>query len=188
MSPDGRDRPTPAEDSGEIPSPTLHLTSDATVSQDEFGVGQAIDLTLSDPQRGSTGATDRYLFYTAQRGLRDHAVQATRDIERHSVSPPHPTSRSRASGSPDPGTAPIRRSTPTSERRTRADGHARRRRAAVCARRPVRLQVTTRDASGDPVPATVILRAVDEKLFALGGAAATRHSGRDLRRGGAGSG
>ena len=36
----------------------------------------------------------------------------------------------------------------------------------------VRLSVTTRDRSGDPVAATVILRAVDEKLFTLGGAAA----------------
>ncbi len=32
--------------------------------------------------------------------------------------------------------------------------------------------IRTRDASGVPIPATVILRAVDEKLFAMGAASA----------------
>ena len=34
------------------------------------------------------------------------------------------------------------------------------------------IKVTTRDETGDPVAATVVLRAVDEKLFGLGGAEA----------------
>ena len=163
-----------AEDSGEIPSPTLHLTSDATVSQGEFGVGQAIDLTLSDPQRGSTGATDRYLFYTAQRGLRDHAVQegpryrttfgaaAAPDIEITGV---------RFTGSRYSVDSTFYANLRTSDRALTVS-------IATDAPRYapgglVTLRVTTRDRAGRPIPATVVLRAVDEKLFAISGAEAS---------------
>src|SRR6185295_18285447 len=59
------------------------------------------------------------------------------------------------------------RPSPTGHRRTSSS-----RASGSPARGTSRVKATTRDHSGRPVPATVVLRAVDEKLFAIGGAQA----------------
>ena len=94
--------------------------------------------------------------------------------ERHSVGrPPLPASRSRSPVQRFAVLGDERRSRPTSNVADRALTVGLSTDAAHYAPgADVRLTVTTRDKSGHPVASTVVLRAVDEKLFTLGGAAA----------------
>ena len=62
-------------DSGDS-EPSLVRTSDPSSDGADFGIGDPIDLTMRDPGLPST-ARDRYLFYTAQGGLRDAGVQSS---------------------------------------------------------------------------------------------------------------
>ena len=61
---------------GEATGALLVLTDGGTNPESEFGVGDKIDLTMTDPSV-KAGEADRYLFYSAQRGLRDAVVQTS---------------------------------------------------------------------------------------------------------------
>ncbi len=71
-----RARQNPYEDND---YPTLDLSSPAPDERTEFGIGERIDVRMTDPGTAQT-ATDgtRYLFFTAQRGIRDTTIQTSR--------------------------------------------------------------------------------------------------------------
>ena len=154
-------------------SPTLTLTADPQRSDAEYGIGDPIDLKMSDPAAAGEGATDRYLFYTAQRGLRDVVVQDSarfRSTFGVSAAPDLRIDGVRFNGSRYSATTTFGATFRSTDRSLTVKVSTDAARYAPGA--DVRLTVSTRDRSGDPVAATVILRAVDEKLFTLGGAAA----------------
>ena len=63
--------------SNDVQEGGLRLTDGASVN-DGFGIGDRIDLTMADPETGPAASkADRYLFFVAQRGLRDATVQAS---------------------------------------------------------------------------------------------------------------
>ena len=153
--------------------PVLALTADPRQSAAEFGVGDRIDLKMSDPAAAGEGATDRYLFYTAQRGIRDVVVQDSarfRSTFGRSAAPDLRIDGVRFNGSRYSGTTTFAAAFRTSDRALTV--HLSTDAARYAPGADVRVTVTTKDRSGDPVAATVILRAVDEKLFTLGGALA----------------
>ena len=61
---------------GEAIGALLVLTDGGVNPEGEFGIGDRIDLTMTDPSVKADEA-DRYLFYSAQRGLRDAVVQTS---------------------------------------------------------------------------------------------------------------
>jgi len=151
--------------------PVLALTADPAMSGAEFGVGDRIDITMSDPHAGGTGASGRYLFYTAQRGLRDVVVQDSarfRTTFDASAPPNLQIGAVRFDGSRYSGTTAFEATFRSTDRRLTVGLSTDATRYAPGA--DVHLTVTTRDPSGAPVAATVVIRAVDEKLFGLGGA------------------
>jgi hypothetical protein len=137
-----------------------------------YGVGDAMRLTMAD-RSGSypTGHGNTYLFVTAQRGIRDVILQAS----------PTFAGTFTAADVPNLGIVAVR-----------FTGHAYLDGAYVDVRlrvsdrqlsvhlstdapryRPggsATVTVRTLDPAGRPVPATVTLRGVDEKIYALGGA------------------
>ena len=151
--------------------PTLGLTS-APGEAGDFGVGDPIDLTMTDP--GSPAhTTDRYLFYSAQQGLRDADVQASPRYRAtfESWAPPGIDIvgiRFTGSGYVESPTfnAAFRRSDREITVGLTTDA------ARYDPGAEVTITVTTRDRTGGAIPATVVLRAVDEKLFAIYGAQA----------------
>lgn len=148
------------------------LPTEPAGEQGAFGIGDSIDLTMRE-----TGATDaqlrasRYLFYTAQAGIRDAVIQtsprfvttfepwappnvdiqAVRFTGRRYVIGAGFSARFRSADR----RIQVELSTPSARY---APGHE------------VTVDVRTLDAEGAPAPATVVLRAIDEKLFAIGGA------------------
>jgi hypothetical protein len=151
---------------------TLRPTTAGGNGTERFGVGDRVDLTMNDPgtkQAASDGT--RYLFFTAQRGLRQATVQS---------SPRFITTFERwAAPNMDVGAVRF-----TGHGYLRAPHYAAQFRSAdrrlqvelsMGAARyapgdTATVHVRTRTASGAPVAATVILRAVDEKLFTIGAA------------------
>jgi hypothetical protein len=150
--------------------PSLVLTSDPSQGGGEFGVGEQIDLTMNAPGLAADN-TDRYLFYTAQSGLREIDIQSSARFRTTFADWAPPSTwitgvRFTGSGYVEsPGfQATFRRSdreltVGLTTNATRYDPGS-----------EVTLTVTTRDHTGQPVPATVVLRGVDEKLFTIGGA------------------
>jgi hypothetical protein len=151
--------------------PRLHLT-DELASDDRFGIGETIDVTLST-QDVPNGDDDVYLFHLAQRGLREITVQGSERLRLPFPdwgAPNVDIGAVRFTGArylvSNAVTAAFRATdrsiqvTVTADRERYAPGD------------PVALQVRTRDAAGTPLPATVMLRVVDEKLFTIDGAAA----------------
>jgi hypothetical protein len=150
--------------------PSLVRTSDPSSDAGDFGVGEPIDLTMHDPGRPADG-TDRYLFYTAQAGLRDAAVQSSARYQgtfADSAPPVVWITGVRFTGKgyvESPGfRATFRRTDRELNVSLNADA------ARYAPGSEVTLTVTTRDRTGQPIPASVVLRGVDEKLFTIGGA------------------
>jgi uncharacterized protein YfaS (alpha-2-macroglobulin family) len=153
--------------------PVLEADASCTWVNTRYHLGQAMRLTMRD-QYGpmASGALDRYLFVTAQRGAREAVVQAS------------PTFATTFGAADAPNLSVIGvRFTGTAYIVARNVYHAAidtgdRQLAVTLATDAhtyepggtVTLEVRTADAAGHPVPATVTLRAVDEKLFTSGGA------------------
>ncbi len=139
---------------------------------DGFGIGDTIDLTMSEPGADPAAThPGQYLFFTAQRGLRDATIQSSARF----VTTFEPWA------APNMVIAAVRftGTTYVAGGRFSADFREGDRRLdvglSVDAPRyapggVVNVAVTTHDAKGAPVAATVFLRAVDEKLFTIGGA------------------
>ncbi|HEX6869017.1 MAG TPA: Ig-like domain-containing protein [Candidatus Limnocylindrales bacterium] len=163
----------PGDEESTDRGPMLTLTDDPDATDRTFGVGDVIDLQMTDPTAAGEGASDRYLFTTAQRGLREVVVQDSsrfRTTFGRSAPPGLRIDAVRFNGSRYSATTTFQASFRTSDRALTVNLSTDRARYAPGA--DARLEVTTRDRSGDPVAATVVLRAVDEKLTTLGGAVA----------------
>jgi hypothetical protein len=140
--------------------------------QDGFGIGDPIDLTMSAPAATPAAArAGQYLFFVAQRGLRDATVQSS---ARYVT-----TFESWAAPNVDIGAVKFTGTGYVDGGQFRADFRQAERRLdvdlSVASSRyapggVVTVDVMTRNAKGAPVAATVIMRAVDEKLFSIGGA------------------
>ena len=156
------------------PQASLRLTTPTPTSNDQFGIGQRIDLTLTDPdRRQATGDGSRYLFFTAQRGIRTAVVQpARRYVTAFPTwgAPNLSIGGVRFTGEGYVGTVWYGAVFRFTDRQLAVDLSTDKARYAPG--ETVTVNVRTRSGSGAPVSATVILRSVDEKLFAIGAAAA----------------
>lgn len=137
-----------------------------------FGVGERIDLTMTDPQLAQrAGDGTRYLFFTAQRGIRVAKVQDSRRFVAtyaRSAVPNVSIAGLRFNGRGYSGTAWFEARFRAADRRLDVDLSVAETRYAPG--ETVTVSVRTRDAAGQPAPATVILRAIDEKLYTIGAA------------------
>ena len=134
-----------------------------------YSVGTPIDLTLRDPAHPGTPAS-RYLFTLAQLGLRDAVVQDSPryvgafqawEVPNVLVSAVRFTGSAYTSGEyaawfhvPD----------------RRIDVRLTPDKARYSPRDQATVAVRTTDGAGKPIAASVVLRAIDEKLFVIGGA------------------
>jgi hypothetical protein len=146
---------------------SLGLTADPSKESGEFSMGEPIDVTMHDGHQVPPGA-DRYLFYTTQRGLRDVDVQSSaryRGTFAEWAPPGMTITGVRFVGSGYVESSTFQAGFRASDRRLSVELAANADRYAPGAE--VTLTVTTRDPSGQPVPATVVLRGVDEKLFTI---------------------
>lgn len=137
-----------------------------------YRIGQPIRLTMTDGVRPlAVGPTDRYLYIVSQQGLRSASVTATPRFSRTFVPADAPgifiigvhfTGRTYAPKAATWATFDTLERSLTvelsSDRPSYRPGET------------VTVNVRTKDANGRPTPATVTLRAVDEKLFAMGAA------------------
>ena len=139
----------------------------------EFGIGERIDVKLTDPALAQTaGDGTRYLFFTAQRGIHTVRVQSSRRLVTTFPTwgaPNLSIGGVRFTGHGYAGTAWFGAAFRVTDRRLQVNV------TTDAARyQPgdlVTVRVRTRSATGAPVPATVILRAIDEKLYSIGVAA-----------------
>ncbi len=148
----------------------LAPTDPSSDHPDGYGIGDRIDLTMRERQTARSGS--RYLFHFAQRGLREAIVQSSpRLVERFEAwaVPNVQITAVRFTGSAYVDAGGYEASFRSGDRSVDI---------ALSTTRPryapgdeVTLQVRTRDAAGKPVASTVILQAVDEKLFQIGAAA-----------------
>ena len=137
-----------------------------------YGIGDEMRLTMRDGYGTyPTGQGNAYLFFTAQRGLRDVVVQDSPvlvDTFTAADAPNLTVEAVRFTGATYYGGAALTAAFTKEGReltvRLSADA-ARYRPGGVAT-----ITVRTTDRSGRPTPATVTLRAVDEKLFTIGGA------------------
>jgi hypothetical protein len=139
-----------------------------------YSLGDTIDLTMyGNDGKAAHGRDDRYLFFQAQQGIRSSVVQA---------SPRYVTTFTAASV-PNVSIYAVR-FTGTGYETSGSTAWLRQadRELTVtltpdaAAYRPggnVNVGVRTLDRTGKPVPATVVLRAVDEKLYTIGAASAS---------------
>jgi hypothetical protein len=158
----------PAAAEREVEGAVLRPTSDR--STDDYGLGDTLDLTMVDPSTPAS-TTDRYLFLTAQRGLRDAAIQTSpryRTTVGPWLAPNAHLLAVRFTGERFVIGTSFSPQFRVAERELQVDLSTDAARYAPGDQ--VTLTVTTRDAKGERIPATVVLRAVDEKLFALDGA------------------
>ncbi|MFL5674690.1 MAG: Ig-like domain-containing protein, partial [Chloroflexota bacterium] len=163
----------PDESGSADPGPVLALTNDPAMSSGTFSVGDTIDIRMSDRAAASEAATDRYLFTTAQRGLRDVVVQDSprfRSTFDGSARPNVRIDAVRFNGSRYSATTSFEADFKVSDRALTVALSTDAARYAPGG--DVHIAVKTSDRSGHPVASTVVLRAVDAKLFALGAAAA----------------
>ena len=146
------------------------VPTNPAVDHEAYGVGEQVDLTMADPKARS-GDGSRYLFFIAQEGIRSATVQASsrfRGVFEAWAPPGLDIGAVRWNGRGFVGaihySAPFQVSdrhlgielTPNAARYAPGD--------------TVTVGVRTTDAKGAPTPATVVLRAVDEKLFSIGAA------------------
>jgi alpha-2-macroglobulin len=157
-------------------APVVDRNSDSYVSltdraEDAFSIGDELDVTMRGPGDPAAAADDRHLFYIAQQGLRDFAVQRS---ARFVTTFP-------AWGPPNVYVGAVRftgsgyvvgnwyfATFRSSDRAITVDLQADRARYAPGDE--VTLRVRTRRPDGRALPATVVLGAVDEKLYSIGAA------------------
>ncbi|HEX5822986.1 MAG TPA: alpha-2-macroglobulin family protein, partial [Candidatus Limnocylindrales bacterium] len=151
---------------------TLLATGSNPNDAQTFGIGDRVDVTMHDPvTKQATGDGTRYLFFVAQRGLRSATVQsAPRFVTTfgRTAAPNVDIGAVRFTGHGYVGTLHFGARFRTEDRRLQVDlspGAARYAPGATAT-----VNVRTRTSSGAPVAATVVLRAVDEKLFSIGAA------------------
>ena len=137
-----------------------------------YGIGQPISLTMTDGVRPlPTGSTDRYLYVVAQQGLRAASVATTPRFSRTFTAADAPNisiTGVHFTGTTYEPEAVARVTFDTTERGLTVELSGDR--SSYQPGGTVTLTVRTKDATGRPIPASVILRAVDEKLFAMGAA------------------
>jgi hypothetical protein len=137
-----------------------------------FGIGDRVDVTMGDPMtRQAAGDGTRYLFVVAQRGIRTATVQTSPRYITSFAPWAAPTMYLGAVRFTGHGyVAPVSFAAyfRAADRRIQVDLSVPTARYAPG--QTATVNVTTRTASGAPTAATVILRAVDEKLFTIGGA------------------
>jgi hypothetical protein len=154
------------------PAATLRPTGTSGYVSTTFGVGDRVDLTMTDPAtKQAAGDGSRYLFFRAQRGIRDVTVRSSpRFVTTFAqwAAPNLMIGSVRFTGHGYVGTEQFVAQFRAADRRLQVDLSVRAARYAPGDLATV--DVTTRTASGAPTAATVILRAVDEKLFAIGDA------------------
>jgi hypothetical protein len=137
-----------------------------------LAIGDPLCLAARDG-RGDlpSGGSNRYLFYTAQRGLRDVVVSGTPAFEARFTAADVPNLAVMGVRFTGEAMVPIgsfSASFDTAEREVTVALTTDRERYAPG--ETVTLDVRTTDRAGRPVPASVVLRAVDEKLYAIGAA------------------
>ncbi|HET7676758.1 MAG TPA: Ig-like domain-containing protein [Candidatus Limnocylindrales bacterium] len=148
-------------------------TSDGRpAGETRYGIGERLAWSMIDDGRAfPSGGTDRYLYLVAQRGLLSATVTDSATFKR----------TYRADDAPGIFVVGVRFTGATYAPKAAAwadfDPTEREIKVALSAARPryqpgddVQLSVRTTDVDGKPVVATVLLQAVDEKLFAIGGA------------------
>ena len=144
--------------------PTVPRASDTN----EYGVGEAIDLTM---RSGEPAGLYRYLFYVARDGLREAQVGSSARFRMtfdETSLPNIDIFGVRFTGSSYQVAESYSASFRQADRALDVDVSPRAPRYAPGDK--ATLDIRTRSASGRPVSATVVLRAVDEKLFAIGAA------------------
>jgi hypothetical protein len=137
-----------------------------------YAIGDQICLAARD-DRGDlpVGGSNHYLFFTAQRGLRDAVVSGTPTFEAPFTAAEVPNLEVTAVRFTGEAMVPIgsfSASFDTAERELTVALATDRERYAPG--ETVTLDVRTTNHAGRPVSASVVLRAVDEKLFAIGAA------------------
>jgi len=154
------------------PEATLDVSTPTTNPDHLYGIGDRIDVRLTDPaRRQATGDGTRYLFFTAQSGIRTATVQSSRRFVTAFPTwgaPNVSIGGVRFTGEGYVGTTWFGANFRITDRKLQVD-------LTTDAARyvpggTVTVTVRTRSAGGAPVSATVILRAVDEKLFTIGAA------------------
>jgi hypothetical protein len=161
--------------------PVFEQADGTLAGSTDFRIGSRISWTITDAgQAAPSGGDDRYLYITAQRGLRGTEITTS------------PTFGHTFGAADAPGIfivgirftgttyAPKAASWAWFDREERAiEVTVTSDRARYRPGESVTLTVTTADVDGDPVPSTVEIQAVDEKLYAIGGAS-TPEALRDL--------
>lgn len=152
--------------------PVFQLADGELAGETPYRIGGQVTWQIVDGERPfPSGGTDRYLYITAQRGLRSVAVTDSSTFRHTFVAADAPgvyVMGVRFTGSTYAPKAAAWANYDSSERSIKVDITSDRERY-----RPgelVKLSVRTTDEEGTPVAASVILQAVDEKLYAIGGA------------------
>ena len=151
---------------------TLDPTDPSANRDGQYGIGERIDLSLADPNRSqAAGDGSRYLFFTAQLGIHGARVQSSRRFVTTfpAWGPPNLSIGGvRFTGDGYTGTTWFGATFQAADRRLQVDVTTDA--AAYAPGASVTVRVRTRAPGGAPVAATVVLRAIDEKLFAIGAA------------------
>ena len=161
---------------GEVPRidrPYLEVAAGCSLLPSKsYGIGDEMRLTMRDGYGTyPTGGGNAYLFFTAQRGLREVVVQGSPvfvDTFTAADAPNLTVEAVRFTGATYYGGAALSTAFAKQDREltVRLSADAARYRPGGAAT----ITVRTIDRSGRPTSATVTLRAVDEKLFTIGGA------------------
>lgn len=153
--------------------PTVRGDAADSVEVPPVGVGETIDLTMREPDATGTIARDPHLFVAAQAGIREAIVRdSARFVTKFPAwGPPNVAYRSvRFTGRgyviAAGYTATFRVDDRAMTVKLTAD------RARYAPGGTARISVETRGPDGRPMPGTVVLRAIDEKLFTIGAATA----------------
>ena len=164
---------SPPGDPGDVSGPVrpyLEKPNTCGGYREEQAVGETIELTVHDGD-GSVSTGGRYLFVVAGGGIRDAAVQEASTLTRTYAEADLPSLDIVAIRFQDGVYVETNRvfiRTRPEERTLGVEITADRSRYAPGGR--AGLSIRTTDAAGNPVAADVVVRAVDEKLFAIGGA------------------
>jgi len=152
--------------------PVFEQADGTLAGSTEFRIGDQLTWTITDAREAApSGAGDRYLYVVAQRGLRSTHI-TTSSTFRHAFAEADAPGIF-VLGIRFTGTtyAPKAASWAWFDEEERAiEVTVRADRARYRPGESVTLTLTTTDADGDPVASTVELQAVDEKLYAIGGA------------------
>lgn len=136
----------------------------------EYGIGEKVSWRIMDegePVKPAPG--DRFLYVVAQRGLRSAAVTTSATFERTFTAADAPrvfVMGVRFTGSTYAPKAAAWANFDEAERELKVTVTADR--ARYRPGEEATLTITTRDATGRPIPASIVLQAVDEKLFEMG--------------------